>query len=299
MDHVEIILRQICIMMLYMMAGFFLYRKKLITKEGSRSLAHLLLYLVLPCVVLQSFCVERTSEKTYDLLVSLAGAAAALALSMAVAWILFRKRPLDCFGASFSNAGFMGFPLITAVLGSEAVFYAAGFVAFLNVLQATLGQYILSGDRKLCTPKTVLRNPLVVSMAAGLILFFTGFRLPEIGMSCISSLAGMNAPLAMMVLGVYLAQSDLWSVFVGKELYFVSAVRLLLIPFLTLPLLRFLAGQNQDIIIALTIASCAPIGSNAAVYAQKLNLDYVYAVRTVCLSTILSIVTMPVILLFL
>lgn len=296
MEHAEIILKQICIMGLYMAAGFFLYRKKLITQDGSRSFAHLLLYLILPCVVLQSFHIERTPEKIQALLISLAAAIAALTLSIVVSIFVFRKCSIDCFGSSFSNAGVMGFPLITAVLGNETIFYAAGFVAFLNVLQATIGQYILSGNRKLCSLKTIFTNPLVLSMAVGLLLFFTGLNIPNIGMSCISSLANMNAPLAMMVLGVYLAQSDLKSVFTSKRLYWVSCVRLVIISLLTIPLLRVIAGNRQEIVIALAIACCTPVGGNVAVYAQKLDLDYVYAVRLICLSTILSIITIPFIL---
>ena len=133
-------------------------------------------------------------------------------------------------------------------------------------------------------------------MAVGLLLFFTGLNIPNIGMSCISSLANMNAPLAMMVLGVYLAQSDLKSVFTSKRLYWVSCVRLVIISLLTIPLLRVIAGNRQEIVIALAIACCTPVGGNVAVYAQKLDLDYVYAVRLICLSTILSIITIPFIL---
>ena len=134
-------------MFIYMAVGFVLYRTKLVTKDSSKALANLLIYAVLPCVILKSFCVEKTAENTKGLLISMISALLLLLLSMAVSFILFRKRPVDNIAVAFSNAGFIGLPLVTAALGSEYVFYAVGFVAFLNSLQSTYGQAVLSGDK--------------------------------------------------------------------------------------------------------------------------------------------------------
>lgn len=294
MATVWIVLRQTLLMFVYMGAGVVLFKKGLITREGSRSLAHLLLYLVLPCVVIKSFCVERTAENTTGLLVSLGAAAVILLLAIVVSRLLFRTAPIDNFSASFSNAGFMGFPLVTAVLGSEAVFYAAGFVALLNALQWTYGQTLLSGDRRHISPANVIKNPLVVSLVVGLAIFFTGLPLPSLALSALQGVAGLNAPLAMIILGVYLAQTKFSELFTQPRLYGVSAVRLVLIPMLTALLLSLLPGGHDTLRTTLLIVASAPVGSNVAVYAQKLGKDYAYAVRLVCLSTILSIITMPV-----
>ena len=143
-----VVLGQILLMFLYLIIGYVLYRTGLITQEGSKALAHLLLYCVLPCVVLKSFCIEYSAKGAVELAVSIAAGAGVLLLSMAVSWLFFRKDPMAQIGVAFSNAGFMGLPLVTAVLGGEAVFYAAGFVALLNALQWTYGQATLSGDKK-------------------------------------------------------------------------------------------------------------------------------------------------------
>lgn len=287
--------RQILTMFLYMGIGFLMYKRKLITKEGSKALAHLLLYCVLPCVIIRSFGTARTPENTIELLVSLALAAASLALSMLISAILFRKSPIDNFGCAFSNAGFMGFPLITALLGNEAVFYAAGFVALLNALQWTYGQWVLTGDKKQMSAGAVLKNPIIISLAVGLILFFTGFPLPEILTNTMSSMAALNAPVAMVVLGVYLAQTDIVKMLTTPRLYWVSVVRLAIIPLATLFVLLPFAGKFSNISMALLLVASAPVGSNVAVYAQKLDLDYTYAVQTICISTIFSIISMPLI----
>lgn len=285
--------KQILTMFLYMGIGFLLYKRKLVTKEGSKALAHLLLYCVLPCVIIRSFGIARTPENTGELLASLGLAAASLLLSMAISALLFRKSPIDNFGCAFSNAGFMGFPLITAILGGEAVFYAAGFVALLNALQWTYGQWVLTGDKRQISAKAVIKNPIIISLAVGLLLFFTGLPLPSIITNTMTSLAALNAPVAMIVLGVYLAQTDIVKMLATPRLYWGSAVRLVIIPAATLALLLPFAGRLGHISMALLLVAAAPVGSNVAVYAQKLDLDYTYAVQTVCISTILSIISMP------
>lgn len=297
MATVFIVLRQIVIMFLYMAIGGLLFQKGLITKEGSKSLANLLLYVVLPCVVVKSFCVARTPERTSGLLVSFLAALGILLLAMAVSHLLFKKNPIDDFGAAFSNAGFMGFPLVAAVQGSEAIFYAAGFVALLNALQWTYGQSLISGDPGYRSPKAILKNPLVLSLLLGILIFCFEIPVPAIASDLLAALAALNAPLAMVILGVYLAQTDPKTLFNDPHLYVVAAARLVLIPLLTIRVLKLLPAQYAAIATTLVIVAAAPIGSNVAVYAQKLGKDYAYAVRGVCLSTLLSAITMPLLML--
>lgn len=297
MEIVFIIARQLLIMMVYLAIGFAFFKADLITKDSSKSLAHLLLYCILPCVIVKSFCIQRTTENTASFADSLFYAALLLLAAMAISFVLYRHSPIDNFGAAFSNAGFMGFPLITAVLGDGAAFYAAGFVALLNALQWTYGQWILSGDRKKISFKAIVTNPIILSLVLGIVIFMGNIPVPSLFTSVMGTVAGMNAPVAMIVLGVYLAQTDIKKMFSMPHLYTVSTVRLVLIPVVSLLLLRFLPHSNASIAMALLIAAAAPIGSNVAVYAQKLDLDYAYAVQTVCLSTLLSIITMPVMIL--
>lgn len=297
MATVFIVLRQSIIMFVYMAIGGLLFKKGLITKEGSKSLANLLLYAVLPCVVVKSFCVARTPERMSGLLVSFLAALGILLLAMAVSHLLFQKNPIDDFGAAFSNAGFMGFPLVAAVQGSEAIFYAAGFVALLNALQWTYGQSLISGDPSYRSPKAILKNPLVLSLLLGILIFCFELPVPAIASDLLAALAALNAPLAMVILGVYLAQTDARTLFNDPHLYVVAAARLVLIPLLTAWMLKLLPAQYAAITTTLVIVAAAPIGSNVAVYAQKLGKDYAYAVRGVCLSTLLSAITMPLLML--
>ena len=220
-----VVLGQILLMFLYLIIGYVLYRTGLITQEGSKALAHLLLYCVLPCVVLKSFCIVYSAKGAVELAVSIAAGAGVLLLSMAVSWLFFRKEPMAQSGVAFSNAGFMGFPLVTAVLGGEDVFYAAGFVALLNALQWTYGQAKLSGDKKYIQLGAVLKNTLVLSLLGGVMIYFCRIPVPQFLRTPMGAIAGMNAPLAMIVLGVYLARTDLKAIFTRPRLYDLSAER--------------------------------------------------------------------------
>lgn len=293
MENATIILRQMLIMFLYIGIGYWLYKKKLVTKEGSKSLAHLLLYVILPCVIVQSFCSNRGVEGVETFIVSIFLGLFLLLLMIAIARIVFKQRPIDHFGSAFSNAGFMGTPLITALIGVEAVVYVVGFIAFLNIFQWFYGQSVLAEKKLQVRLTEILKNPLIISFFVGVVLMLGNVKLPSVMEETVRSLAGLNAPIAMVILGVYLAQTNIGSLFLEKELYIVSIIRLLVMPVLAIIILTLCRNLPYEMRLALLIASSAPIGSNVAVYAQKLNKNYIYAVKTVCLSTLLSIVTMP------
>ena len=121
------------------------------------------------------------------------------------------------------------------------MFYIAGFVALLNILQWTYGQAIL-GDAQAAKPLGVLKNPLVIAFAVGLLLYFLPITLPVIFTNAVSSVAACNAPVAMVILGVLLGNISPKRMFLSKEAWLVGGVRLLLIPLLTLLLLKAFPG---------------------------------------------------------
>ena len=302
MEVVGLLVNQIIIMFLYMIFGFILFKGKKISKEGSANMASLLVWLIIPVVVVKSFCVEPTRERMIGLLLSIAAAIAAQGLSMLISHLFFKKRPIDNFAAAFSNAGFIGIPLVTATVGGDAVFYIAFFVAILNILQWVYGVAVITEKKMKITGSTLI-HPLILGTVLGLILFFTGLgaMLPKVVMSTLTGISALNAPLAMLIMGVYLAQADMKSLWTDKNLYTLSFVRLVLIPLLTVLLLwglhLLLPARNATIVLALLIAAIAPVGANVAVYAQLHNKDYVYASKTVVISTLLSLVTMPLVVL--
>ena len=295
MEPALIVFRQTLTMAIYMFLGFALFKTGKITKEGSKSLANVLVWLVIPTVIVDSFCVPFSIDKLSQLGISALLAAGALAVSILVSRLIYPKRPIDNFAASFSNCGFMGIPLVRAGFGDEAVFLLVGFVVLLNLMQWTYGAGLLRGEKVGMSPKALLLNPIAIGTGIGLLLFLTGLgsRLPSFARGAVSGVAGLNSPVAMIVLGIYLAQTELRRTFLSPRLYALSGVRLLLIPALTLLPLIFLPVE-ATVKFVILVAAAAPVGANVAVYAQLYNQDYPYACQTVALSTVLSILTLPV-----
>lgn len=312
MDNMITILWQVVTMFLLAAVGFVMFRTGKISQEGSKALGNILIFLSLPCVIINSFLVERTQEAVTGLLVSTLAAAILIALSVFVSRLLLGRNAIDNFASSFSNPGFFGAPLIIASIGEQGVFFIAAFIAFLNLMQWTYGVFLLetsdehgllpakgasrSGGMKVSAlAMRLVKAPFMVAILIGLVLFLTAAPLPGVLKKCVSSIAGLNTPLAMFTIGIYMAQTDILKMFTRKRLYWVASVRMVIIPLLSLALLSLLPGSMGNLKLAMLIAAACPVGSNVAVYAQLHNRDYPYAVETVVISTLLSIITLPLI----
>ena len=283
-------------MFIYMMTGFILYKTRIIEEKGSMNISRLLVWLVIPAMVIKSFCIEKNSSSTVLVIEGFALGALALIISMFIAHLLFHKNSLDDFGTAFSNAGFIGIPLVEASLGSRAVIGLIGFMSMLNILQWTYGVSLMTGKKVHMSLKEILLTPIIVSPIIGLLIYFSalGNILPSVIKNTVNGIASLNAPLAMIVLGTYLAKCNIRKMFTNPHLYLVSAVRLIVIPLITIFIFKFIPFSALSK-MAVIIGASAPAGANCAVYAQLLNKDYPYGCQVVALSTVLSIITVPLI----
>ena len=297
MEIVVLLLRQNLVMLVYMMIGYFLYKKKLVSAGGSADIGRILLYIVMPAAILKSYLADFSRERLEGLFVSFLAALLSLLLSIAAARIAFSKEQgIERFGAAFSNAGFIGIPLVQMTLGEEAVFYVSSYVALLNILQWTYGLVTITGDRSLISVKRLRTNPILLSFLAGIALFLLPVSLPETAENVVDTIAAMNGPLAMIVLGVYLGQVPLRSLFSGRVVYRCTLVRLIVIPVLTMALLFVFPEKYHMLKLTILIAASAPVGSNVSIFAQLYGQDYMQSVKEVTLSTLLCIITLPLIL---
>ena len=295
MEMVLILVRQIVQMFLLAGLGFLLFKGKKIDQAGSRTLGNIMIYLGLPCVIFKGFLVENTREHTVGILLSGGCAAVLLLLSIVISRLFFRRDPIAAFAGAFANPGFFGIPLILASVGYDAVFYVACFVAFLNIGQWTYGVSIMTGQpvHKGLEPQKLIKAPFVIAILLGLIQYFAALPLPDVVTNCLSAVTGLNTPLAMFTVGIYLAQTDVQAMFRREKLFEVAVVRLVLIPLLSLLLLSLLPSSLYEMKMALLLVSACPVGSNVAVYAQLHGKDHAYAVETVVISTFFSIITIP------
>lgn len=294
MQIATVLFQQIAIMFALMAIGFLLRRTELLGDESSRDLGKVLINLVLPAVIVRSFWTTAGDGRAVELAQAFALSALLLGLSMLVGHVLQRRHPVADFSVAFSNAGFIGIPLTQAVLGDAAVFYISPFIALLNVLQWTYGQHLLSGSQQRFDAKKVLLSPMLVALVLGLVLYITEAPFPTFARILMEDVSALNTPLAMIVLGCFLAESDIRALACTASLYGVAVERLLVVPLLSIGALALLPGA-RELKLALLLAAAAPTGTNVAIFAKQHEGDYGYACGCVCLSTLGSLVTMPLI----
>lgn len=293
MELTLILLRQIVIMALLAAVGVYLSRRGFLSAQGTKDLGAILLRVIIPCVIVKSYITQFSRERLIQLGLSAGLALLGLALAMAIAYLVFgKRRRLENFAAAFCNAGFIGIPLAQAVIGEEGVFYVAATVALLNLFQWTYGVYIMTGQRDAISLKTIAKNPVVIAIVVGVALFLSQIPVPAILTSTLGYIAGMNTPVAMILMGTYLAKLPL-SRLLDRRACGCVLLRLIVIPAVTLLAFWALPIFDQSVAMAAFLAAATPVGANICVFAQQYDCDYEFSVVTVCLSTLLSVATVP------
>ena len=295
---ISILLRQIAIMALLSAVGVYLSRKGFLSPQGTKDLGAILLRVIIPCVIVKSYITEFSRERLLELALSAGLALIGFILAMVISYLVFgKRRRLENFAASFCNAGFIGIPLAQAIIGEEGVFYIAASVALLNLFQWTYGVYIMADRKDAISAKTIAKNPVVIAIVIGVVLFVSQIPVPGIVNSTLGYIAGMNTPIAMILMGTYLAKLPLKKL-LDKRAYGCVLFRLVIIPAVILLVFWVLPVSNADIALAAFLAAATPVGANICVFAQQYDCDYEFSVVTVCLSTLLSVITVPLLVSF-
>ena len=278
--------------------GVYLSRKGFLSPQGTKDLGAILLRVIIPCVIVKSYITEFSRERLLELALSAGLALIGFILAMVISYLVFgKRRRLENFAASFCNAGFIGIPLAQAIIGEEGVFYIAASVALLNLFQWTYGVYIMADRKDAISAKTIAKNPVVIAIVIGVVLFVSRIPVPGIVTSTLGYIAGMNTPIAMILMGTYLAKLPLKKL-LDKRAYGCVLFRLVIIPAVILLVFWVLPVSNADIALAAFLAAATPVGANICVFAQQYDCDYEFSVVTVCLSTLLSVITVPLLVSF-
>lgn len=297
LDALLVVGGSVLTLFLLMAVGFIFGRMGLLSGDTLSQMSRILLYVVTSCIMITSFEVERTPESQSLLLTTLLVMIGVYVVYMALSQLLFHRegeahRGIMRFAAVYGNTGFMGLPLIQSALGDEAMMIAVVGLAVFNITTWTHGRTLMGGRSELALKKVVL-NPGVLGFAVGVLLFFTGWRLPGPVDSAVGYLGSMNTPLAMVVIGGQMAQANLKEVFSTRKLYLVSAVKLLGIPLLTAAVLLPFRLEPMIYVAAVILAGCPTAGATS-LFAQSMGKDATLAARQVTLSTLLCIITLPI-----
>lgn len=293
-----VLINQIIMMFIIMMLGLVLYKIKWIDASGAAQMADVVIYVSTPCLTVQSLFVAFDPEVLVNALFCFLVTFIIMLVSIVLAHGVFRKPEsgLARYGVVFSNCGFIGIPLVRSVLGPEMVFQLTASNLASTILVWTYGVLQISGDKSQVAVKNILLNPAIFSLFIGLACFFTGFRFPEPVTMAIDGLGDINTGLVMLVLGTYLGQVDFQRLIVQPRMYQVSALRLIVVPLFSVGVMMLFPMVDASVRLTVVIAIAAPAAALTAVFAKKYGKDSELGVGLVAFTTLLSMVTMPVIL---
>ncbi len=291
---------QVAIMVIIIAIGFFCYKIKLLTDAGVKNMSDILLFVVTPCMLINAYQQDYTSDMAKKFLLS-AGMALVLHLVMiTVVTLIFRRerseelRKINIFSSIYSNCGFMGLPLLSAALGTEGVFLGSAYLAVFSILYWTHGVFVFTGDKRSLIAKKAVLNPGVLGVIVGLILFFCRIKLPSLIGTTVSGIAALNTPMAMLVIGAFLAKTRLKTALKRINVWLVSGLRLLLLPLAALLILKLFHIPSLVGMAILLQISC-PCATVSSLFAVRYGYDPTYASEVISISTVLSLLTIPLI----
>ncbi len=303
-SYVSVIADQVLVMLLLMAAGFFSYKVKIISNEGSKQITNILILLVSPVVIFVSYQRDFDPEMLKGLAQAFGIALLGFAIAMAGAYLLLRAKgkegkaalAVERFSVIYSNCGFIGIPLVQALFGNEGVFYLTAVMTAFNILVWTHGLFLFTGGEKFSIKGLLkaLCSPSILAVPIGLICFLLRLRVPDVVLDAMNYIAGMNTPLAMLVAGVTVAQTNLIKAFTRPRTYYVSFLKLILLPLLIV--LAYSVFKLPAIIsLTIAVAMAAPSGAMCTMFAVRYDRDAHYASEIFAATTILSMATLPLI----
>lgn len=298
MDLALIAAKQVLEMFLMIFAGFVCCKVGVIKQEGKKALSDILLYLVVPAMIINSYLVDNDSSMMKSLVQSFGYSCLLIIIGLVITFaVLFSKKNRDRgimrFACVFSNAAYMGFPLIQALFGSEGILYASAYLTVYNILLWTVGYVTVTGKvhaKEIF--KSIVTSPCIISVCIGIIIYLCRIPVPDIISTPLSMIGGMNTPASMIITGVTIAGSSLGQLLKNKKLFEVIALRMLVIPAVCALVMRLLGAQGTTAMVALILEAC-PCAAITTMFAIKFNHDEDLAAGSVVFTTLLSIVTLP------
>ena len=297
-ENITSVATQVVILFIIIGVGVILTKCKILTKDRVSGLIDIVVYIVTPSNIIVSFQREFKSDLIFNLGLSFLSAFIVFFINCLVAHIVMKEKNPDknCvmqFASAFPNAGYFALPLQKAILGDIGVFYGAAYIAMFHCYIWTYGVKLLSKEKAKVNIKKIIINPPIIGIFIGLILFVAQIKLPELIYSPLASFSTLNTPIPMLIIGFYLANMDVKATFTNLWVYVGAFLRLIISPFTALGVCLLLRC-DMNVATSCIIACSAPSAALSGMLAQKFGRNTEVSVGMISLTTIVSIITMPV-----
>ena len=290
------------ILLVYLAVGMYCVKVGLIDRDSKEKLVDIILRITLPCMIFNSFNNPLTPEVMKQTALILVVAVSISILSFLLGKVIYNKYPqkkksILQYCTLVNNSGFLGMPMVSAVYGSEGLFAASIFIIPNRIFMWTAGlaMFTTADFRTKC--KNILLNPCIVTVFLGIARRMTGFPVPEFLDTAIANTGAVTTPLSMMVIGTMLIGVP-WKKLLEPSIFRLAFVRLIALPLVALFILNLIDAQPLLAGVSLILTGM-PAGSTSALLAAKYGADEDYASRCIVTTTIMSLATIPVLMLFL
>ncbi len=300
MNLAHITINKIMEMFLIMVIGAVTFKTGIADNGTSKRMSSILLNVITPCMIIVSYQMEFDGDLLIGLILTLGLSVASIFLSILLSRLLIRSKEnpdmaVEKFSMIYSNCGFIGIPIINGLLGAKGVFFMTAYITAFNIMIWSHGILLMKGKTgSLMTTLKSFINSSTVAIVIGILFFVTGLHLPEV--NPLSMIGAMNTPVAMLISGMNLAESGLLSCLKSPRTYVISAAKLLAIPLITLVLLMAVRVDSA-IAVTILVASACPSGATGTMFALQYNKNSQYASKLLAVTTVLSLVTIPAVML--
>jgi predicted permease len=287
---------------IYLAVGYVLRRKKAISDETRLTLSNLVLYIMLPCLVFESFNMDISIGQLLAASVFLLVSLCVCVFSYVLGKLIYfkfpaQKRTIMQYGTLIPNSVFAGLPIIRSAYGALGLFYASVFIIPLRIFMWSAGISMFCDADFKTKFKSVILNPGIIAVVLGLLRLLLHIPLPSFIDTALINIGDCTTALSMMIVGMVLSDIDPRRVF-EFGCFFSSFIRLVFLPVLLLLSLK-LIGFNPVMTGTAVILAGMPFGSTTAILAQRYGADSEFASKCIFISTVLSLFTIPVISIFL
>lgn len=304
--NIGTVISKVIQLLFILVVGIYARKRNFIDKTFIRTLSKVLSNITNPLLIISSFQILYSAELLKTGLLILSASLAMHIFSAVIAYFCFKPKKGDPknvvyeFDTIFGNCAFMGFPVLMAIYGDKnGVVYGSFYTAIFNIMFWSYGIYILTRHKREgksggVDVKKLIFNPGVIFTIVAFILFVAQIKIPEAILGGMEMVGHSTFPLAMIIIGGLVAELDLKTAFRDIKLYICAFLKLIVIPLVALAGC-ILAGAPHIVTYVAVILAAMPSATFGAIFAELYDVDSVSSAKVVCITTIMSIITIPLI----
>lgn len=299
--------KSIVSLFLIIFVGVYANKKNIITPEINRSLINILLEVILPLMIIGSFMTSYDDNIAGNLRTAFYYSFVTYIVLIFISTILALpikgdKKRVFYFANIFTNTGFIGIPILSVLYQSEGIIYGSIFNLFLNIFVWTYGVFIFRGSSRnkglIYDTKEILKKPPILAVVFGILIMLTKIQVPEVIVSSIKSIGNMTGPLSMIVVGGIFTRSEIFKNIRDWTIYYGLLIKLIIIPAIFYGI-SLVIDDSSTLAKSIIIMVALPTGALTSIFAYKYNLGEEYAAAILLMTTLFSIVTLPLLVGFL